>query len=601
MNSRWPWLVGIAITLAVGWLLGYAMGGGTAVQPAGTPRPTYSPEGATTRREEKEREQLLFRSMRESFSVRSQHDVYAALLQMSPEQIARAIERVPRFPEQSRQNLLGLLFERWAQMEPQAAAERAMTCGPQESRNVLWAVRAWARADPTKAREWALALPLGDQRSYACLGVIQGLQEKDPIGAFRFLDSLPKDMILAHTQDAILRTWAERNPAAAAAYALTMRRDEERERAEAISTTMLYWMKSDPQAALAWVAQIPQRNLRQQVDRKAHAWWASYDRKAALRAVLALSAGEERDGTIAAILDNTMTSGAAGPEEWALIERLPAGEPRNSNVARFAGSASYNDLMGTLVWLAKLPDNPTRKAALEGISRGQDAGDFTKEADFVLNGDPAQKLSFKLEEKLRLLNGFAMRWAEYDQRQAIEWGRKIEDEAIRGQFMAGVVNGIYRGNPQAAAELLAELPVDSRIDLARSIGDSWNLGDSEAATAWALRLPEDRMRRVFIEAIVTGKLRASPVRAAEWLKRLPDGTARDGAVRWYAQETRETDPADATAWAATIADGQERINAVKEAVRSWLRRDRPAATEWLQQSGTLDAAAKQKLLSEGSS
>src|SRR5688572_26164564 len=86
----------------------------------------------------------------------------------------------------------------------------------------------WAQADPAAASAWALSLPKGPQRA----------------GAMK----------------AVMFTWAKIDPAAAAVFAEAMQTGTDRKMAISIISSV--WGASDPESALAWANQLADRTLK---------------------------------------------------------------------------------------------------------------------------------------------------------------------------------------------------------------------------------------------------------------------------------------------------------------------------------------------------
>jgi hypothetical protein len=130
-----------------------------------------------------------------------------------------------------------------------------------------------------------------------------------------------------------------------------------------------------------------------------------------------------------------------------------------------------------------------------------------------------QKLTAGSEEKTRLLQHFAMRLAEQNVDDAVQWADSLETEDEKSQAFGKIALVLSATEPERAARLLSDSGVSGR--------------DFDVAVVQVVQ-------------------------------------------RWAAQS-----PSDAAAWAILFDAGEARSAALKETVGAWARTDAPAAFSWI--------------------
>ena len=189
-------------------------------------------------------------------------------------------------------------------------------------------------------------------------------------------------------------------------------------------------------------------------------------------------------------------------------------------------------------------------------------------------------------------------WSNDAPDQALAWVRGQKDERLRGAALQGTIDALANRNPQMAAALFAELPATHQNETAISISSSWVEKDPDAASRWALSLPDGPARENAVGSVVSQWTQNDPAAAGGWVQQLPAGTMRDAAVGQFANQVVERDPARAMEWVRMIADPAVRSERLENVARRWLDADPGAAKQWLRTTNQLSAEAKQDLLEE---
>lgn len=145
----------------------------------------------------------------------------------------------------------------------------------------------------------------------------------------------------------------------------------------------------------------------------------------------------------------------------------------------------------------------------------------------------------------RLVGHFAMRLADTDPDQALEWARGLEQEEERVEAVGRIAVVISARDPERGAALAAgEMPAG---------------------------LPRDRA----VVQILQHWSRSAPAEAVEWIAAFPQGAARGAGLKAVAAAWMESDPAAVAAWVGARDDGPVRNEALLAIADSL----RPAAPE----------------------
>ncbi len=217
---------------------------------------------------------------------------------LTPEELARRIAGLDRFPPNLRKLMGGMLVSAWAENDPRAASEWALAHAKAddseapESQRVNAAFYQWLRADEAAALDWCTHLPgsplrdnisngaaaslaragkidgalaiLGPQpgakSASAIAAIAESRAEGDPSAAAAWIDSLPLEINTAGAVNAIVEKWAARDLASAAKWVESQPAGARRDAALRAYTRTA--AELDPAAAGEWAETIADPKLR---------------------------------------------------------------------------------------------------------------------------------------------------------------------------------------------------------------------------------------------------------------------------------------------------------------------------------------------------
>jgi hypothetical protein len=245
------------------------------------------------------------------------------------------------------------------------------------------------------------------------------------------------------------------------------------------------WMRSDPDAALAWAATVPDN---------------------------------QRTGAYTGVLE---TLAASDPERaGALVTELEAGKARTDVIGRIAKAWSDQSPRGALDWALGLDGGDRDKAvgeALGGWARSDPA-----EAAAYLDAMPSGESD----------PGFAVQvatnWAQQAPAEAADWLQSQPDSARKPAAMGQVMWSWTVSDPQAASTWLVEQPPaevrDSAIgSLAKATFDT----DPEGAVSWAATISNAGQRSATLDRGVRTWLEREPEAARRWIDATDTLTAEE--------------------------------------------------------------------------
>ena len=553
--------------------------------------------------------------------LRNSGSLAAAIVQIGPDEIQPALELARRQAGMGNAGILSLLFTRWGDFDPKAAAEFALSgdlgkMGPRIRGEALSsAVAAWARKEPAAAKAWALALPVGEDRQSAVASVVSGMAESDPVGAFAFLHSLPADA-QRELSPTVFESCARRDPLMASQQALALPMGPDRDMM--IATVASGWAKKDPKAAIDWIQSVADPKTRDQQVAGLLYFWAETDAAAAMEAALQLPLGGSRAQAVQSIVD---VAAKRDPENARqLVNAIPEGPERDSairdavshlsNAAPAAAarllSALPQGLRGPLPfsmfpnWARESPEDaanfvemelppgrPRREAALATAVAWAEENPRAAIEWFEKLGEPAEYFSE---------NPAASLWASRDPQAALAWIASRPDGPRKAELLAGAIGGLAKHDPAQAAGLLESLPKRERYNPTIHVSREWTVQDPAGAVEWAEQITDPAVRDAAVPNVVRVLAESDVEQATAMLERLPEGRLRDEAIADFVSPAASTAPETAAAWAATIGDDQIRERAFSSLFFSWKTFDQPAARRRIEGEPSLSPEKKKAIL-----
>lgn len=411
-------------------------------------------------------------------------------------------------------------------------------------------------------------------------------------------------------QNSIVLQWAQKDPAAAEAYALTI--TDPNTRAGALSGIASIRAQTNPDEALAWAENLATPNERNQAMTAVLRSLASKDPQRVAGMLDGIDNPQIKQSLITTVAHQLLSTDRAAGLAW--IDGLPGGSGKSQALNSAIGQIAREDPRAAASLLDKLPPN-FRKNALSGVVQTWAQNDLEGAKTWVttlknpfdlqigLSGilgqwalqDPVGAAQY-LDGTNGLPNNFlsnqfgtvAAQWAARDPDAALQWAHNIEDKEGRQRALSSAYHQWATKDPSTAAQKIDALATEDRGVAISAIISNWTSRDPQAAMQWVNGL--SREERVNNASTIIGSLaHHKPLDAAAWLEGLAAETAGDeslgGQVRSQASSLVSTwsnnDVEAAAHWAQNLADDQMREGATQQVAQNWARSSPIESSEWI--------------------
>ncbi len=454
-----------------------------------------------------------------------------------------------------RQEMPRYVLRRWARNDGSAALAYAQKLPVSTRRqNALEAVVAeWAKQDDAAAFAWVAGQPPSLRNQQLVRSMLLGLAERNPAKAFTLAQSVKSHQ--RELRNAVLQTWSETDPAAAAA-ALTLLAEKD---SGTLAQVAGNWALRDPEAALAWVKSLPGANpLDYHLDRFVE--------------VLARAHS-----------DLAMDFANAFPD----------GTTRATVIRRIAGCRAAIDLESARAWVEQLPEGYAKKQASEELWQAKVEADPRAAIEEISR-------NANVAARDELISLAARDWSFADPSAACAWAATVPyDQGWHA--LVGSFGGWVQESPDTARAFTANLPAGKARDYC--VGEVLRkvaADDPQAAFDWANQQVTGQALDTSLGTIAAVWAQTDPVATGLWVDSLPAGETRDRVVCDYAKALSFIyDAGTAMSWAQSIANENRRVEATAEAAGAWIAEEGEtngeAIREWIEHA-QLSPEAKGEIL-----
>ncbi len=168
-----------------------------------------------------------------------------------------AVEWAASLSEQMQSSVLPEVARSWSEKDPSSAADWVAKLPESDQRNESAGVIAenWMKRDREVAIDWVKQLP-EETRNYAFVNVVRALVSTDPLRAAKFASAQPDGADRLGALSNLAYHWAKEDPDAAFAFVSEL---PEHEMGPAIGQIAAGLHEKDPDASVAWVKQLLQQ------------------------------------------------------------------------------------------------------------------------------------------------------------------------------------------------------------------------------------------------------------------------------------------------------------------------------------------------------
>ena len=444
-----------------------------------------------------------------------------------------------------------------------------MTAAPARFRLLQHLAAAMVESSPDQALE--LALKEGLLRDTAGSDAIfLRWAEQDPIAASRALSRLPLQFQQRNAAAAIAAAWVRSEPDAALAWAASLSPRSVRE--NALMAGIAQVAAADPQRAMTLASQHPGESGQSLQSAVLHAW-CDHDVAAATAFTRSLPPGPQRDRWLASIGSRLILD---DPEQAAqLLRELGTTRAAFPLAATMAATWAEIDPQATLAWVKGLPPSLQEAALKDSLLR------------LAVNAPEAAALFAEQATATPVLAdsvGFIVAGlAAKDPAAAFAWCERLPAGTLVLQAREAALERWTARDPAAALAAALAVQTPDRTRLVEKVTTDWSRSDPGAALAWARQQPGDtgvRCAAVALAQLATKDAPSARAHLDEWIqsagglppleKSLP-GVQHPlvDAAATVTSALAHTDPVAATAWARQLPEGEVRKEVLSRHFCDW--------------------------------
>jgi hypothetical protein len=433
---------------------------------------------------------------------------------------------------------------------------------------------------------------------------------EDPLGALQLAETqFPEQSSSMRTS--IVMAWAQKDPAAAAAYSLKI--PEARARNNSIQNVIYRWGTQDLPGALTWTESLPAGPDRQAALSATLSQWAQQNSTEALAYVQAIPDGREKWRMVSNL---SYYFAQAEPEAVvSLIESMPSGPEKNSALNNLASRWMQTAPDKAVDLLARQTPTVQSIAILQqGLSRWTQQ-DPQAALEYALALDPAQRhkvLPGLMEQAAErapeaafkaalatynedALGKLSKKIASTNPQQALNLASRVPAGKLQDTIIGQTLGVWGQNDPVSAGNYALNLSADT---LSRSIGllaPSLTGKNPAYAKEWALKIPAQNAaaREQAVYQVASSLAKWNWTEADAWRQTLPVGNLRDKATMAQSYPLAERQPAAALNLVLTMANPENRDSTARELFNQWKSKDKVAATQWMRNAGLPESLKKQ--------
>ena len=434
---------------------------------------------------------------------------------------------------------MGMIFERWAEIDPGEAMAAAMKLDRWESIQAYGAIFSTVAAtDPAAAWDLASSVPEGAMRKMAHESALEQIAQTDPLSAFGLFKQTP----------------------GLQPYGL-----------------FSAWAKSDPAGALAAGRTLPGTNRNHVVGGIFRQWFRE-NQSVALEEYGKLG-GLERRSAGDAILGAWASRDALEASRWAVEHQT---ELSDDSLVGLCQELGKDDPTVALAWATEHLSENVRLGAMENVfsewvlKTPADAVAWLKSVE-----DPA--------EKVKIMNRSFWQLAWSDSTLAVSLAKDIGEQNFDSWYTQSIGQNLAGLDLQKALQIAESFETDSfRTRMKNGIVEAWTQLDPDAAVAFAMKETNESDRATLLGTIVAGMTERDPQKAMTLAESLPAGKEKNQAISSVVGSWAEKSPVDASAYVHGLTDPLLRDAAVEALMGRWSWVDGEAAMKF---AATMEGSA----------
>ncbi len=482
-------------------------------------------------------------------------------------------------PDFHRHALRHALLLEWAGVDPAGGLDFLR---PQKQHGHATVIaREWLRRDAPAAAEWlAAAAPDAPEIVRALLAEVAE-RAPEQLAAMAGALAMPEDAGKKEISSAF-EIWAARNPSGARAAAETM---QGKQAAAALAGVAAGWAQRNGAAAVAWAKAMEKGGTRDAVLTAAIVGWGRADPLAALGCYedLPPDVGHNESGR-ADLMRAAVERDPDAALEWV---RIHADKIRSSGVSDTFSSVLderfRKDPDAFLTWLTGYSESGRKMLFQSLCRRALDTPEHGARLWTWVGALPANHAQHEMRD-------WMIRVAP-DAEQALDWMKLLPDNwiscsliwtQIDSRFLSRLSNRPGASRADVYERIIAEFPPALQSGLYCKALEATVEWDDAALVRWRDRVlsGHKESRGVQLSAAARSIARVNPELAIEWARALPDGWQQDASITSAVSIWAEGDPAAASTWLNALPPGREKQTATIALVNAVEAEDPERAIAW---------------------
>ena len=461
--------------------------------------------------------------------------------------------------EQANRSNNQTFFALWTERDPAAAATAAdqMLTGPSRDWIIQTVASAWVRQDPIGATNWFIELDHSSGQT-GLANFLQSVARHNPAFAARALDKLPAGYMRLIQAIDVLSIWGKTDPNAALAWLASKPLNS--------GSIQLYSSlgsavgSQDLNRAKEMAPQLSNPAVQKTFLDSAYRGFAQADPATAWDTVSQMEPGKIKDQLVKGAIGKLGETDPVGA-----LKRLSSlsDEYSDANLAiRLIAKIGQDDLAAAIEHVQLLPTVESRDDALLQLISHHGGEKFSENALIASAISPGPAAT-------EAMSRIARDYAAYKPDEALNWLNSLPQDTVKDAATVAMLGSIYTTDPSAGMKLALSLPAGKQRESAIStVASMWNQIDASEAIAWAKTLG-GADRASALSSLTRSWLSLEPEQATEFLANLSAEDLNSQFLDNSAKNLAQT-PSTATRIIDHLPESHLRQSALESVVKDWL-------------------------------
>lgn len=379
-----------------------------------------------------------------------------------------------------RDSALQGIIDTWATQDPQQAFSYVERISDNRIRQQLFetVLYRWAEADPKAAYEILQTLPNAGRTSNISYTVFTYLANENPRQALNIIENIPSSRNRMDAYNATIQSWAAEDAQAAATFVAQL--DNKQLKQQLAPTVIQYLSTQSPDEALAWARELdPTGQL--YLQNTVVSQIAAENPERALQIALDSQQAVLRQQLIVTVIDNLSYNDPQRAAE--MIDQLPNADVNSNTINSVVYNWANNDPDAAMAWVNS-KSGQIRDDGLISI------GNQLASVDPDLAASYLPQLAGPVRESWA--QNITYYYSSYDLTEAATWIENFRGETLYGNLLSSVVGAAASSDVDYALQLTQNMPTQTqRNELIRQIADQISYNDPQRADQLYARLPQE--------------------------------------------------------------------------------------------------------------